>query len=437
MISYFEEYKLDSHKSSIIVDSHIDTLSKIIDDETWLPTTNIGNETNFESDIPKLRSGGIHVPFLAAYTPGFYHNNERSLSHTLAMINALYWTEKNNPHDLKVTRGTDDILEALSESKIAAVPTIEGAYSLSKLNAIELLRQYNDLGIKAIGFTWNYSNALGEGAHKVHDDPQKTPSSGGLTKLGKEVALEMNKLGMMIDVSHMAESTFWEILEVSESPVIATHSGVYALNPHVRNLTDDQLLALAENGGVIGIVFYPTFLKSSGEATISDVVDHIDYAVNLIGIDHVAIGSDLDGATLPSDMQDATEMYKLTDELISRGYSSIDISKILALNTLRVMREIEKMGEDKGQVDQIEICPEFEMGQAISDRMPLLSADLKDVAINKKDLQIILDGVSYPVALNEQNLSISYQVEEPLKEKFHVVTFIAGSMRETRIFYVQ
>lgn len=434
--SYFEEHKIDTQKSSIIVDSHVDTLSKIIDDETWLPTTDIGNETSFESDIPKLRSGGIHVPFMAAYTPGFYNNHARSLSHTLAMINALYWTETNNPNDLKITQETDEIFLALNEGKIAAVPTIEGAYSLSKLNAIELLRQYHDLGIKAIGFTWNYSNVLGEGAHKIYDDQMRTPSSGGLTKLGQEVALEMNKLGMMIDVSHMAESTFWDILEISKAPVIATHSGVHALNPHARNLTDDQLLALAEKGGVIGIVFYPAFLNSNGQATISDVVDHIDYAVNLIGIDHVAIGTDLDGATLPSDMQDATEIYKLTNELTSRGYSALEISKILASNTLRVMREVEEMGDDQGETDHIEVSPTYEMGQTISDKTPLLTAKLNDSMINADDLFIILDGISYPATFNNQTLTMSYQVTESLEEKFHVVTFVAGTMRETRIFYV-
>src|SRR5690625_3462960 len=137
VVSYFENKLQNIHTSSIIVDSHLDTLTKVIDEETWLPTTDIGEETSFESDIPKLKNGGIQVPFLAAYTPGFYNNTARSLSHTLAMINALYWTEEKNPNDLKVTSTTDEILNALGEGKIAAVPSIEGAYSLDGNNAIE------------------------------------------------------------------------------------------------------------------------------------------------------------------------------------------------------------------------------------------------------------------------------------------------------------
>src|SRR5699024_5413203 len=177
--SFMEEHQPDPHVTSIIVDSHVDTLTKVIDEETWLPTTDIGEDTSFESDIPKLKTGGIHVPFFAAYTPGFYNNTARSLSHTLAMIHALYWTETNNPADLKITPTTDEIFEALGEGKIAAVPSIEGAYSIDGNNAIELLKQYHDLGITTIGFTWNYSNVLGEGAHQVFGDQMKTPSSGG------------------------------------------------------------------------------------------------------------------------------------------------------------------------------------------------------------------------------------------------------------------
>ena len=435
--SYMEEHQPAPHATSIIVDSHLDTLTKVIDEETWLPTTDIGEETSFESDIPKLKNGGIQVPFLAAYTPGFYNNTARSLSHTLAMINALYWTEEKNPNDLKVTSTTDEILNALGEGKIAAVPSIEGAYSLDGNNAIELLGQYHDLGIMTIGFTWNYSNDLGEGAHRVFGDQMKTPSSGGLTELGEEVALEMNRLGMMIDVSHMAESTFWDVLEVSEAPVIATHSGIDTLHHHVRNLTDEQLLALAENGGVLAIVFYPSFLTETGNATISDVVDHIDYAVDLIGVDHVAIGSDFDGATLPSDLQDASEMEKLTDELMSRGYSTMDMKKILGLNTLRVMHEVQQRSEVIESDETIEIIPTYKMGEQISERSPLLEAELKGEIPQEDDLAVVLDGVVYPATFDDQDSTMYFQVEEELKEQFHVVTFIVNSERETRIFYVE
>jgi len=437
VVSYFENKLQNIHTSSIIVDSHIDTLTKVIDEETWLPTTDIGLETNFESDIPKLKAGGINVPFLAAYTPGYYENTARSLSHTLAMINALYWIEKNNVNDLKITSATNEIIEALVEEKIAAIPTIEGAYSFDESNAIELLRQYHDLEVMTIGFTWNYSNALGEGAHQVYGDQKKTPSSGGLTELGKQIALEMNRLGMMIDVSHMAESTFWDVLEVSKAPVIATHSGIDTLHNHVRNLTDEQLLALAEKGGVVAIVFYPSFLTKTGNATISDVVDHIDYAVDLIGVDHVAIGSDFDGATLPSDLQDASDMGKLIDELISRGYSTIEIKKILGLNTLRLMHEVQQIREYEASDKDVKIIPTYRMGEGISERTPLLSAQLEGKVTKGTDLHVVLDGIVYPASFDKEKSTMFFQVRDELKEKFHVVTFVANSERETRIFYVK
>lgn len=130
-------------------------------------------EYTFEVDIPKLQTGGLHVPFFAAYTSGYYNNTPRSISRTLALINALYWTEKNNPDTFQISSTYKEIMKAVRDNNIAAVPTIEGAYSMDKNNAIELLRQYDDLGIKAIGFTWNYSNDLGEGANREYNDPTK------------------------------------------------------------------------------------------------------------------------------------------------------------------------------------------------------------------------------------------------------------------------
>src|SRR5699024_10971073 len=279
--------------------------------------------------IPKLQSGGLNAPFFAAYTSGYYDNNPRSISRTLALINALYWTEEQNPNDLRITTATKEIRQAIRDNKIAAVPTIEGAYSMEEHNGIGLLHQYNDLGIRAIGFNWNYSNALGEGADRVYGDPDRTPSEGGLTDLGAEVAREMNKLGIVIDVSHMSRNTFWDVMEVAAAPVIASHSGVNAIKDHQRNLTDEQLLALKENDGVINIVFYPVFLTDNPQGYVEDVVDHIDYAVNLIGIDHVGLGSDFDGASMPADLQDASQLPEITKELVKRGYTKSEIEKIL------------------------------------------------------------------------------------------------------------
>src|SRR5699024_7648784 len=262
-----------------------------------------------------------------------------------ALINALYWTEEQNPQDLNISSTTKEIRQTVKNNKIAAIPTIEGAYSLQEHNALGLLHQYNDLGVKVLGFNWNYSNALGEGADRVYGDPERTPSQGGLTQLGTKVAQEMNDIGMAIDVSHMSRNTFFDVLEVSEAPVIASHSGVNAVKDHQRNLTDEQLLALEENGGVINIVFYPAFLTDDPIGYVEDVVDHIEYVVELIGIDHVGLGSDFDGASMPEELPNASEMPGITEELASRGYSKQAIEKILGGNVLRVLNEVEKAAE--------------------------------------------------------------------------------------------
>lgn len=442
-----EQNESDVHYNSIVVDSHVDTMSKVVDSATWLPKIDIGEEAPFDVDIPKAQAGGLDAPFFAAYTPGYYGNNPRSISRTLALINALYWTQQRNPDHLRITTSVDEIQEAVREEKIAAVPTIEGGYSLEEHNAIELLQQYDDLGIRVLGFTWNYSNALGEGANRVYGDPERTPSEGGLTKLGEEVAKEMNKRGMVIDVSHMSRNTFWDVIHVSEAPVIATHSGVHSLRDHQRNLTDDQLKALADNGGVIGIVFYPHFVKEGSTAYIKDVVDHIDYAVDLMGIDHVGIGSDFDGASMPEDLKDSSELYKVTDELVRRGYSENEIEKLLGANTLRVLKEVEDAAERdlKNEDTGLTITPSYEMGQIIEGNTPLLTATIEEeegAGLDDTSLRIIVDGIAHEAEFDPLTSTLLLQVEEPLHEFFHVVTFEAANeageiQRETRIFYVE
>ncbi|UJL46288.1 dipeptidase [Virgibacillus sp. NKC19-16] len=434
------------HFNSTVVDGHNDTMMKVVDKDTWLPETDIGDNTSFQLDIPKLQTGGIDAPFFAAYTSGYYDNNPRSISRTLALINALYWTEEQNPQDLKISSTTKEIKQTVKDNKIAAVPAIEGAYSMQEHNALGLLHQYNDLGVKVIGFNWNYSNALGEGADRVYGDPERTPSEGGLTELGAEVTQEMNKLGMVIDVSHMSRNTFWDVIEVSEAPVIASHSGVNGLKDHQRNLTEEQLLALEENGGVINIVFYPAFLTDNSTGYAEDIVDHIEYAVNLIGIDHVGLGSDFDGASMPDDLQDASEMPEITKELVSRGYSNQEIEKVLGGNQLRVLKDVEKAAEhdpSKRGMSPV-VKPDYEMGEIIDSRTPLLTAEIetkRGAPVDKDSLKVIVDGIPYEPDFDKNTSTLSLQLTEDLQERFHVVTFeaknIAGKVtRETRIFYI-
>ena len=436
---------LKLHTDSIVVDTHNDTMMRIIDEETWLPVTDIRYDTNNHIDIPKMRAGNLRVAFFAAYSTAYYGNPNRSLSRTLALINALYWTENKNSDIFNITSSFNEIEKAVKDWKIAAVPTIEGAYSISKKNGIELVRQYHDLGIKAIGFTWNYSNELGEGAYGSYADATGTPSSGGLTKLGEDVIREMNKLGMIVDVSHLNVKTFWDVINTTKAPIIASHSGVYALKPHQRNLNDEQLKAIAKNGGVVGMVLYRGFVKELDNAYIKDYVDHIDYAVNLIGIDHVGIGSDFDGGDIPMDLKDVSEIYKITDELVKRGYKEEDIKKLLGKNTLRLIKEVESLAEIPNRANGIKIVPSLEMGEIINNPTPLLAAKIEVLHgpdIDEEKFRVIVDGIPYKPKYNKDSNTLSLELKDKLIEKFHVVTFEVVSkageiQRETRIIYLK
>lgn len=431
---------LKLYQGQIIVDSHNDTMMKVIDEETWLPKVDIGQDTEFHIDIPKMKAGNLNVGFFAAYTSDYYGKPERALSRTLALINALYWTESNNEEEFRIAKTYDEIHNTLIEGKIAAVPTIEGGYSITEDNYLELIKQYKDLGVKSIAFNWNYSNVLGEGASEIYADASKTKSSGGLTDLGKKAVNLMNDLGIIVDVSHMNERTFWDVIGTTNSPIIASHSGVYGIRAHLRNLKDDQLIAIKENGGVVAMVMYRDFVKNLKDAYIKDFVDHIDYAVNLIGVDHIGIGSDFDGAELPFDMKDASEMHKIKDELIKRGYSEEDIKKVFGANTLRAMKDVEELADANLRANDIEIIPDFKMGEVIGTRTPLLTARVEGNNIDNGSVRVIVDGtVHIP---NFKDDKISYQVENSFIEKFHLITFelINGSgqiNRETRIIYIE
>lgn len=432
---------LKLHIDSVVLDSHNDTMMKVIDEETWLPVVDIRNNTPFHVDIPKMRAGNLRGAFFAAYTSDFYGNPERALSRTLALVNALYWTEKNNSDIFNITSTYEEIQSSIKEWKIAAIPSIEGGYSITEENYLQLIKQYHDLGVKAIAFNWNFSNALGEGANEVYADESKTKSSGGLTNLGKKAIKEMNELGIIVDVSHMNEETFWGVIKASKAPIMASHSGAYTIRPHRRNLKDDQLKAIKDSNGVAAMVMYRDFVKSLDDAYIKDYVDHIDYVVNLIGIDHVAIGSDFDGAELPLDMKDSSELYKITEELVKRGYKEGDIKKLLGLNTLRVIKDVEAFSKKTTKADNISIKPSLKMGDEV-DNPPLLIGEITGRDIDVETIKVIVDGLEYNPNFNNETSTISLQLGRPLTEKFHVVTFEVANndgeiVRATKIFYVE
>jgi membrane dipeptidase len=431
---------LKLHIDSVVVDSHNDTMMKIVDEETWLPSIDLRGDTQLQVDFKKLRAGNLSVPFFAAYSSSFYGNSDRSISRTLALINALYHTQKHNRDILKIASSYEDIESAVLERKIAAVPSIEGAYSISEKNGVELLKQYDDLGIKAIGFTWNYSNALGEGLYRSYGDKDGTFSQGGLTELGKTIVAEMNRYGMIIDVSHLAETTFWDVIEASELPLIASHSGAFSVFIHERNIKDDQILAIKENGGVIGVVYFTDFIAKPGMASVEKIVDHIDYIAKLAGVDHVGLGSDFDGAQMPRDLIDASGIYKITEELARRGYSEGDIKKVLGLNMLRVIKENDKARIHNKELEGVSINPMVQMGEILITKTPTLKATVAGYEGKELSFRIIINGIPYQTKVEDGY--ITHRINEKLKEKFYVVTFEAsdrdgGTLRETRIVYIE
>ncbi|MDY0235618.1 MAG: dipeptidase [Gudongella sp.] len=422
-----------------IVDSHNDTMMKIVDEETWLPIIDIRENTSLQVDIPKMKKGNFDVAYFAAYSSAFYGNPNRSVSRTLALINGLYYTQKRNQDQFSISPSVEKIKYTLDNKKIAGVPAIEGAYFITSENGEEILNQYYDLGVRSIGFTWNYSNALGEGLHKAFGDKNGTRSPVGLTPLGIKTIERMNNLGIIVDVSHLSPASFWDVIKNSKTPIIASHSGAYSVNPHVRNLYDDQIKAVGENGGVIGVVYHDEFVKTIETASVAYIVDHIDYIVNLIGIDHVGLGSDFDGANLPKDLPDASKLGLIVDELVLRGYSDEDIEKICSKNHLRVLQEVEALSEKKISIDNHNIYPYFIMGEKFDTKTPLFRARITG---DKKDIQykFIINGIAYNIEPNGEMLE--FQINEPLKEKFYVVSFEGKAedgevTRTTKIVYIK
>ncbi len=431
---------MGKYKDIRTIDTHNDTMLIVIDKETWLPVNNIGKlVSEAQLDIQKMKAGGLDVAFFSSYTGGFTQVG-RSNSRLLALINALHWTEKMNLDKFGLARSVSEIEELVGQGKSVGVPTIEGAYSLEEYNALDLLKQYYDLGIRAIALCWSNSNSLGEGVNEKYVDGK--PSEGGLSELGLKVIEEMNRLGMIIDVSHMNERTFWDTVKASKAPIIASHSNARSLFDHPRNLTDEQIKAIADSGGVVQQNFYAGFLGPKADRKLKKLVDHIDYVVNLVGIDHVGLGSDFDGGGMPEDLPNASFYYRLIEELENRGYNKSDMEKIAGKNTLRVMAKVQQAAEKSLEKADFQIISDIEMGEKVNSSTPLLTARVLnlDGSTEEAKFRVIVDGIVY-TSVNVVDGQLSLQINEPLVEKFHVVTFEGTSggkvTRETRIFYIE
>jgi membrane dipeptidase len=284
-------------------------------------------------DIPRLRVGGITTQVFAVFIgPG----GEEAYwwSHCVETINAVKEQFARLSDDVRICTDSRAIESAHRAGKIAAILSVEGAHPLG--SEPKRLDELYELGVRALGLTWENSNDFASSAQD-----EESGSGSGLTPLGRKLVARMNALGMIVDVSHSGEKTFWDCIKLSGAPIIASHSCARALCDHYRNLTDEQIRALSDKGGVIGVNFYPRYLVKRGSAYVATVIRHIQHFVEVGGIECAAIGSDFDGIPkLPIGLEDCSKMQIIALGLSKEGLSDSDIHKIASGNFLRVFKAV-------------------------------------------------------------------------------------------------
>lgn len=317
---------MNLHRSAILVDTHCDTILSLM---RGRPLGTRSDEGHI--DLPRLKEGGAGAQFFACYIEPQY-KPDKGLKRVMQQIDAFYQAVEANAADIEVATTVADIERIHASGKIAGVLAIEGGEAID--GDLAALRMVHRLGVRSFGLVWNQRNLLADGIGERQ-------AHGGLTNLGIEVVKELNRLGMVVDVSHLNDDGFWDVIETSTSPIMASHSNSRAVCDHPRNLTDDQIRALAKNGGVMGMNFCPPFVAKGGQATIDMLIDHIDHIVGLVGFDHVGLGSDFDGISeVPVGLENAACMPNLTRRLAERGYSEENILKILGKNHLRLLKAV-------------------------------------------------------------------------------------------------
>ena len=334
---------------------------------SWQPQEHLNKDLSNQNefghiDLPRLKKGGVNVPVFAAFAPKSYYPN-RALDRSLAIINNMYHNIEKNPEYLELAHTAEDIKQiVLDKDKKAGILALEGMDAVKQPDGLNLLKQYRDLGVRIGGLAWNTSNELAEGLDSVYADGTK--SHEGLTEFGEKIVKKMNKFGIVVDVSHLHKRSFWDVIEISSSPVKASHSSAAGVTDHRRNLTDDQIKALAEQGGVICIAFVRSFINDNPQnASVKDIVDHIEHVVELVGTEHVGLGSDFDGAKMPRNISDVSDYPKITKELLKRGYTKEEVKKILGKNILRVLEENQKQENMNETYPDIQIATHINMGQ--------------------------------------------------------------------------
>ena len=346
------EKKIDAEvkaitKSAILIDTHNDIPSFTIDG------TDIGNTPKNQTDVARLRQGGVGAVFFSVYVASKYVDGNHSANRTLQMID----TVKSDiigryPDTFQLALTADDIEKAHRKRKIAALMGLEGGHAIE--DSPRLLRDYYRLGIRYMTLTHTNTNDWADSSGDMTDP--KVQHHNGLTDEGKQIVREMNRLGMMVDISHVADKTFWGALETSQAPLIASHSSARSVTNVPRNMTDDMIRALAKKGGVIQVNFYCSFISQKAadapknapvRAALADVVAHIDHIRQIASIEAIGIGSDFDGIDCaPEGLDDVSKFPNLTRALLEKGYTPADIKKIYGGNTLRLMRQVEKVAAE-------------------------------------------------------------------------------------------
>jgi len=320
------------HKKAVVVDTHCDTLMQFIPRGYGQQPRKLGERGDKgHIDLPRMVEGGVTCQTFAMYTGHRAFVPEAPLAAT-QMVDKFYSEIEANPGIVAVTTH-DEILRAKKEGKVCGLLAMEGAEPL--MGDLAALRVYHRLGLRMLSFAWNYRTPFADGLNAKRSESK-------LPELGVQALEEMGRLGILFDVSHLADSVFWDVCDVVKGPFIASHSNTRAVCDHPRNLTDDMLRALADHGGVTGMNFAPAFVTKEGkDADVSRLVDHIDHIVKLVGPDHVGLGSDFDGiGEPPKGLEDVSRMPNVTRELVGRGYSDEDILKILGGNHLRVFKQV-------------------------------------------------------------------------------------------------
>jgi membrane dipeptidase len=372
--------------SAIVVDTHADTPQRFVDENFDLANGDLSDIGNISLD--KAHAGNLGAEFFSIWVDP-ETNSGHFAKRTLDLIDSVYEQAERHPDRMTMAYSVDDIERAHRQKKLAALMGIEGGHSIE--NDIRLLRDFYRLGVRYMTLTWSNTNEWADSSGDIDD--AKIEHHNGLTEFGKQVVLEMNRLGMMVDISHVADKTFWDAIAITKAPVIASHSSARALTNAPRNMTDDMLRAVAKNGGVVQVNFFNGFIdqkfwdalkaqekdqkatidafleKRKAEGTpatyidvekiqrqwiakiprppLSALIDHIDHIAKVAGIDHVGLGSDFDGVSgaTPAGIDSAADLPKITQALLDRGYSADDIRKILGGNTLRVFREVEQVSQ--------------------------------------------------------------------------------------------